>query len=81
MDERTVQRAILYGEEIAGLEESISKVIEGHSKIIESTFEERKRLELPLPDVVFSFERLYIEALKHAFSASVEKGIMQGVLR
>lgn len=53
VDERTVQRAILYGEEIVGLEESINKVIEGHSKIIESTFEERKRLELPLPDVVF----------------------------
>ena len=72
MDERTVQRAILYGEEIVGLEESINKVIESHSKIIESTFEERKRLELPLPDVVFSFEQLYIEALKHAFSEIVK---------
>lgn len=72
VDERTVQRAILYGEEIAGLEESIDKVIEGDSKIIESTFEERKRLELPLPDVVFSFEQLYIEALKHAFSEVVK---------
>ena len=72
VDERTVQRAILYGEEIVGLEESINKVIEGHSQIIESTFEERKRLELPLPDVVFSFEQLYIEALKHAFSEIVK---------
>ena len=72
VDERTVQRAILYGEEIVGLEESINKVIESHSKIIESTFEERKRLELPLPDVVFSFEQLYIEALKHAFSEIVK---------
>ena len=33
VDERTVQRATLYGEEIEGLEESIGKVIENHSKI------------------------------------------------
>ena len=72
MVERTVLRAILYGEEIVGLEESINKVIESHSKIIESTFEERKRLELPLPDVVFSFEQLNIEALKLAFSEIVK---------
>lgn len=72
VDERTVQRAILYGEEIAGLEESIDKIVESKSKIIKSTFEERKRLELPLPDVVFSFEQLYVEALKNTFPEVVK---------
>jgi hypothetical protein len=72
VDERTVQRAILYGEEIAGLEESIDKIVESKSKIIKSTFEERKRLELPLPDVVFSFEHLYVEALKNTFPEVVK---------
>ena len=44
-----------------GLEQSINKVMESNSDVIAMTFEERKRLELSLPNVVFSFEQLYIE--------------------
>lgn len=67
VDERMVQRAILYGEAAEGLEQSINNVMESNSDVIATTFEERKRLELSLPNVVFSFEQLYIEALKNTF--------------
>lgn len=47
-----VQRAILYGEAAEGLEQSINNVMESNSDVIATTFEERKRLELSLPNVV-----------------------------
>ena len=65
-DELAVQNAILYGDSVDGLDQMTVRVANNNPAVIENAFQRIKHLKLPLRDVIFKTESLYIEALRCA---------------
>lgn len=64
-DENAVQNAILYGDIIEGFNDIVSRVAIGNPQVIFEALDRLKKLKLPLPDVVFKYEPLYVTTLQH----------------
>ena len=64
-DEHAIQNAILYGDEIDGLEDMALRVAHNNVSIIHEALDRVKQLKLQLPDVLFTLESLYLETLRH----------------
>ena len=64
-DEHAIQNAILYGDSIEGLEEMAERVTSKNVYVVYEVLDRLKKLKMPLPDIIFKFESLFIETLRH----------------
>lgn len=68
-DEEAVRNAIVRGGDYTDeLPHQLEKALESDLAIVRDALQERRRLKLALPEVVFEFENLYIQALRHDWS-------------
>ena len=65
IDTIMIQNAILYGEATGGLEDMARRVASENVRIIVEALDRLKKLKLPLPDIIFKCEPLFIVALRY----------------
>lgn len=64
-DEHEIEKAILYGDVIEGLEGMADRVTNSNVSVVYETLDKLKKLKMHLPDVIFKCEALFIETLRH----------------
>lgn len=64
-DEYAIQNAILYGDMIEGLEGMAMRVTNNNVDVVYEALDRLKKLKMPLPDVIFKYEPLFIATLCH----------------
>jgi len=64
IEESQVQKAILYGETFENLNQCVSVIEADNSSVLDDSLVRLKQLGLPLPDVVFETESLYLAILR-----------------
>lgn len=64
-DEHSIQNAILYGDAIEGLDEMAIRITNNNVAVVYDALDRLKKLKMPLPDVIFKSEPLFIATLDH----------------
>lgn len=64
-DEHAIEKAILYGDSIEGLEEMAERVTNNNVSVVYEALDKLKKLKMHLPDVIFKCEALFMETLRH----------------
>lgn len=64
-DEHLVQNAILYGDTSEDIDNMALRVTRNNVSVVYEALDRLKQLKLPLPDILFSCEPLYIETLRY----------------
>lgn len=64
-EEHAIQNAILYGEATDGLDEMARRVASENVRVIIEALDRLKKLKLPLPEIIFKCEPLFVVTLRH----------------